>query len=303
MAGKIVQTDALRSSGIGGSDAGVIIGVNKYKTPVELWKEKVEGHSDFAGNEATYWGTTLEKDVANAYQERTGMKVAQVHKTFRHKKYPFLMAHIDRRIVGAKHGLECKTALSKWWKSEEWGEQDTDEVPNSYLAQCQHYMAVTGWDTWDLAVLLSGPEFRIYTIKRNDDFINSLMKYEIEFWKHVEDKTPPKATCLSDTSLMYPQDNGTSVVATSEVESAIINLSLIKEQQSALNADADMNKLIIQEHMGENMLLVDQSGKELCTWKTQSSKRLDTKALISEHPEMESYYRTSSSRVLRLKGK
>lgn len=299
---KVVQTSELRSSGIGGSDAGIIIGVNKYKTPVELWKEKVECRSDFAGNEATYWGTTLEKDVADAYQNRTGSKVVQSHKTYRHKEYPFLMAHIDRRIVGEKKGLECKTALNKWWKPDQWGEPGTDEVPDSYLAQCQHYMAVTGWDSWDLAVLLSGPEFRIYHIDRNQEFIDILIERECIFWKHVVDKTPPPAVCLSDTSLLYPTDAGTSIIATSTVEGAVISYLSMKEEEKAYAKAADEAKLVIQEFMKDNMLLIDANGNELCTWKTQTSRRLDTKKLIAENPDMDKYYTESQSRVLRMKG-
>ena len=299
---EIIQTPELRSTGIGGSDAGVIIGVNKYKTPVELWREKISGKSDFEGNEATYWGTTLEKDVADAYQERTNTKVAKSNITYRHKDFDFMMAHIDRRVIGQRKGLECKTALNKWWKPDDWGEAGTDEVPKSYIAQCQHYMAVTGWDSWDLAVLLSGPEFRIYTIERSEELIEAIIEAERVFWQHCIDKTPPPPTSLSDVLKMYPRDNETSIIANPEIEEEVRFLAELKEQEKCLDEMIDDAKKNIQTFMGESMVLIGPEGDELCTWKTQTSRRLDTKRLLSDHPELDTYYNESQTRVLRLKG-
>ena len=59
----------LRNSGIGGSDAGVIAGLNRWKSPYQLWLEKtgqVEPE-DLSDNEYVYWGTVLEQVVADSY--------------------------------------------------------------------------------------------------------------------------------------------------------------------------------------------------------------------------------------------
>ena len=56
--------------------------------------------------------------------------------------------------MGERIGLECKTAseyLKKEWKDE--------EIPVAYLLQCQHYMAVTGYEAWWIAVLIGGNKF------------------------------------------------------------------------------------------------------------------------------------------------
>lgn len=304
MATETKQTGELRSSGIGGSDAGVIIGYNKWKTPVELYLEKITGTSDFEGNEATYWGTTLESNVADAYAERTGQKVAKCNMTLRHKEEPWMMAHIDRRIVGKKKGLECKTALGKWWKPEDWGADGTDEVPASYIAQCQHYMAVLEWDEWDLAVLLSGPEFRIYHIERNDSFIKTMVDAEREFWQGVLDKRPPTPQTSEDTFKLFPQNNETTVIGGIEVERAVERLAQLKGEEKLVKAEMETQKVLIQNFMGENSLLLSSDGRELCTWKTQFTRRFDSKRLILAHPEieMDEFYNSTPSRVLRMKG-
>ncbi|NLH44914.1 MAG: endonuclease, partial [Acholeplasmataceae bacterium] len=66
-----------RNSGIGGSDAGIIVGLNKWKSPFQLWLEKtgqVEAES-LSDNEFVYWGNVLEQVVADEFTVRTGKKV------------------------------------------------------------------------------------------------------------------------------------------------------------------------------------------------------------------------------------
>lgn len=304
MASEIQQTGQLRSSGIGGSDAGVIIGLNKWKTPVELYLEKITGESDFEGNEATYWGNLLENDVAAAYSERTGNKVVRANQTFRHRDYPWMMAHIDRRVVGQKKGFEAKTALGKFWKPEEWGAAGTDEVPATYIAQCQHYMAVLEWDSWDLGVLLSGPEYRTYLIERNDEFIKNMIAAEEEFWHHVTEKIPPTPKTSEDTYRLFPKHADTSIVATPDIEKAVEALLTIKAESKALEQDAEQLKIEIQNFLGENFLLMSHDGKELLSWKTQGRKTFEWKNLKAAHPELDldPFFKSGESRILRLKG-
>lgn len=127
-----------RRKGIGGSDVATILGLNKWKSPYQLWLEKT-GQIDLEHTESepAYWGNVLEEVVAKEFQERTGKKVRRKNQVFEHPLHPFLRANIDRDVVGENALLECKTAnafLGKEWEG--------DEVPLSYLCQVQHYMNV-----------------------------------------------------------------------------------------------------------------------------------------------------------------
>ena len=67
-----------RKTGIGGSDASVVCGINKYKSPIELWMEKTGQLPYQEAGEAAYWGTMLESVVRSEFTKRTGIEVNQV---------------------------------------------------------------------------------------------------------------------------------------------------------------------------------------------------------------------------------
>ena len=129
-----------RDLGIGGSDAAGIMGMNSYKSPYQLWMEKTGQVEppDLSGNQYVYWGTKNEANIADWFQEETGKKVKRLG-TLQSREYPFMLANVDRTVIGENAGLEIKTAgVSQYrkWKD--------DEIPDAYYCQCLHYMAVTG---------------------------------------------------------------------------------------------------------------------------------------------------------------
>ena len=166
-----------RIRGIGGSDAGTICGLNPWKSRVELYMDKIGEIPPIEENDLMYWGTVLEDVVAQEFSIRSGMKVQRQNSIVRCAEYPFMLANIDRKIVGLREGLECKTAnaftKSKW---------ENGKIPDSYMAQVQHYMAVTGYQAWWLAVLIGGNDFRYQRIERDQEFIDMLIQLESDFW-------------------------------------------------------------------------------------------------------------------------
>ncbi|RXJ70761.1 hypothetical protein CS022_22280 [Veronia nyctiphanis] len=111
-----------RRLGIGGSDVAAILGLSPYRTAYEVWEEKT-GRSepdDLSDNDRVHFGNELEDVVAREYARRTGQKVQKRNHPFVHKTQPWLRANIDRHIVGADKGLECKTA-DKWAARDMWG--------------------------------------------------------------------------------------------------------------------------------------------------------------------------------------
>ncbi|EOA2606900.1 lambda-exonuclease family protein, partial [Enterococcus hirae] len=84
-----------RKRGIGGSDVATVLGLNKYKSPYQLWLEKT-GQIELKDSESepAYWGNVLEEVVAKEFQERTGKKVRRRNQVFEHPLHPFLRANI-----------------------------------------------------------------------------------------------------------------------------------------------------------------------------------------------------------------
>jgi len=143
---------ASRRNGIGGSDASAILGVNPYSSPLKVYLDKIGKSEDKETNEAMRQGTDLEQYVADRFVEATGKKVRKCNKILQHPEYPWMLANIDRDIVGENAGLECKTISA--FDIED--KLENGEYPAHYYVQCVHYMAITGADRWYLAVLVLG---------------------------------------------------------------------------------------------------------------------------------------------------
>lgn len=200
-----------RKKGIGGSDAGAIVGLSKYKTAFDVYADKLSLVPENEDTEAMRQGRDLEEYVARRFIEQTGLKVRKSKDFIKNQKYPFAFANVDRLIIGQRAGLECKTANTLTLKRYKNG-----EYPEEYYCQCMHYMAVTGYDKWYLAVLILGKGFEIFTIERDEEEIEALMKAEKTFWENnVLKQIPPlpSGTEQNSSSInnIYPVANGETI--------------------------------------------------------------------------------------------
>ena len=275
-----------RRKGIGGSDAAAIAGLNKWKSPVAVYLEKIgQAPEESVNSEAAYWGTMLEDVVAQEFAKRTGLKVRRKNAILQHPEYPFMLANVDRLIVGEKAGLECKTA-SEYLK-EEWKD---DEVPAPYLIQCQHYMAVTGFDSWWIAVLIGGNKFIYKKIERDEEIIQYLIQIESDFWNHhVLKKNPPMFDGSNASSellkTLYP-----AAKFDEEIELPSDASELITKYEQAKQEEAEAAARRMEAENQLKAMLGDYekafAGERIVTWKNVCSSRVDTKLLKSKYPEI-----------------
>lgn len=238
---------------------------------MQVYLEKTGQAEPEPENEAMHFGKVLEAVVADEFAMRNDYKLRRVNRTVRHKKFPWMIAHPDRLLPGdpMHAGLECKTA-GRWYKAEDWGPSNTDEVPVEYLLQCQHYMAVTGAGLWFLAVLLAGNEYRQYSIPRSEEIIASLIAKESAFWELVQSRTPPAPVNTLDTSLLHPRDRGASVLASAESAAAVLELQNLAREKRRIAEREEELKTQIQAEMGDALVLQGLDGETLATWKTQT---------------------------------
>ena len=173
----------LRKMGIGGSDAGAICGLNPYSSAIHVYKDKTSEEINDIDNESMRQGRDLEEYVARRFMEETGLKVRKSNMMYRNKEHPFMIADIDRLIVGKDAGLECKTASA--YNADKWKD---NAIPEHYLIQCYHYMTVTGKREWYIAVLILGKEFKYQKVTWDDDIINNLISIERQFWEEYVEK-------------------------------------------------------------------------------------------------------------------
>lgn len=195
-----------RDKYIGGSDIGVIMNLNPYKSPYALWCEKTGliTPEDISDVEAVWWGVQEEDLVAKRFCMKTGKKVKRSAYEFACEEYPFLVAHVDRLVVKEPAVLECKTT-SSWNK---W-DYNGGEVPPAHYCQLMFYLHMTGMTTGYLATKRDN-QFYINTIAKDYEFIDLMMEKCIEFWHLVETKTPPEIDGSESTAKALAQVYGQS---------------------------------------------------------------------------------------------
>lgn len=292
------KTEKQRTGYIGGSDAAVIMGMNPWKNRVQLWQEKVGEvqPADLSGNSRVQWGIKLEDLVARHWAEVTGKKIRRNNYLLRSEKWPWMAAHLDREVIGGGF-LEVKTA----GMAKEWGEDGSSSIPDHYMCQVQHYMAVTGSAKCWVAVLIGGSDFRSYEIQRNDEFISLMAQAQEAFWKLVQDGTPPEPLTSDEAVDRWPaSDQGKTAAATGEVLEAVQQLVDIDAQIKELQESKKQQQLVVMNAMQEAELLM-AGGSKVASWKSQTASRLDTKKLKDEMPEVAAkYMKESSSRTFRI---
>ena len=272
----------MRKTYLGGSDLGAVIGVNKYKTALDVYLEKTSEHSPETSNDATYWGNVLEDVVAQEYSKRMNLPVEVETKLLRHPEHEFLAANIDRWVDSKRYVLECKTA--GFMMSKEWGEEGSDSIPESYLILSAWYAAICDVPKVDIAVLIGGQDFRIYTYQRNKEFEDKLIKIACNFWhNHVEKRIPPKCSNLADTFNLFPHGNHKELTASENITQKIYELKKLKEQESDTQTAIDKLKVEIQEFMQDYDILLDNNGCVVATWKNTAPRSFfDAKRLKEE---------------------
>ncbi|ATG88322.1 YqaJ viral recombinase family protein [Methylomonas koyamae] len=301
---------AVRKRGIGSSDAAAAVGLNPYKSQLELWLEKTGRDGNLPKTDPddedspTYWGTLLEPIVAAHYSRRTGNKVRKVNAVLQHPHPSLLwmLANIDREVVGSDEVqiLECKTAGingARLWK---------EGVPEYVQLQVQHQLAVTGKTTADVAVLLGGQDLEIHRIQRDEVLISRLIQLERHFWQYVETDTPPPADGSESAELalrcLYPQDYGQTIDFSQDATLSATFADLVQVRMSLQDLETQEAKLkqALQQAMGEASKAVFETGS--VTWKkAKDSQVLDTKRLLQDQPGLLQQYaitKTGSRRFL-----
>ena len=292
----------VRNSGLGGSDAGAIIGLNPYKKPYQLWLEKTGQieQEDLSDNEAVYWCTVLDEAVANRFTEVTGKKVRKSG-LLRSDEYLFMLASPDRMVVGENAGLEIKTAngfAAKKWEG--------DEVPDSYYCQCQHYMAVTGCEKWYIACLLGGQRFVWKTIDRNDTDIQALIMAEKEFWKHVTEQTAPPvdSSAIPYLETKYEKvKKGEPIVLPNDAHSLIAAYVALDANIKEWELKKNDIKAKLVDMLGENESGIN--GEYKVSWAERKGREtFDKKKFEADHPGMLKKYTTigNPTRTFSIKG-
>jgi len=290
---------ASRRKGIGGSDAATVMGINKWKSPFELYMEKTGEATSPEAGEAAYWGNVLEDVVAQEFMKRANRKVRRVNKILVHPEHDWMIANIDRRVVGENAVLECKTTSA--YNASEWKD---DQVPAAYILQAMHYLAVTGADLAYFAALIGGQRFVWKAIERDEELIKVLIEREAAFWDAVQRKEPPELdgseSAAEFLKRLYPQATMQEKLLEASVDDVLDELAELKEKQKEYDVQIRLRENQVKKLLGEAEKGI--AHRHVVTWANYERHSLDTKRLKLEKPDIyEAYAVTVPTRRFMIK--
>lgn len=315
-----------RSQFLGGSDIAAVMGLSPWQTPVELWMEKTgrapREEPDAARLRMFERGHKLEpfiRDMVIAKLTDMGCQVELIACNARYQdaEHPFLACEIDFELrvtgeveIGGKvyqlkaEEVNADAKSVSGFARKKWGTDSNEDVPIEYAAQFMHGLGIRGRRLCLVAALRSFDDVDIYWTVRDDETVAAMRDKAVQFWTEcvLADKAPDPFT-FSDIKLLFPSDNGEAVEASAEIAEKVADLRRIRAAIKDLEEQDERLVFDIGNFISPHSALNFQ-GKPLCTWKAQSSKRLDQARLKAEKPEIcAEYTTTSSTRVLRMSTK
>lgn len=288
-----------RKQGIGGSDAGAICGLNPYCSAIQVYYDKITEDTEDIDNEAMRQGREMEEYVAKRFSEKTGKKVRRANAMFYDEKNPFMLADVDRMVVGENAGLECKTAspfMAEYWSG--------DKIPLSYQMQCFHYMSVCNADAWYVAVLIYGREFKVYKLERDEEIIANLIQLEKNFWENNVLKgiiPDPDGSKLADSVIAeYFKESTGAAIPLEGFDDKLRRREEIVTLMDKMESEKRQIEQELKMYMGDAEKAENQLFR--VSWKSVISNRLDARALQEHEPEVyQRYLKQSSSRRFTVK--
>lgn len=272
-----------RHRGLGGSDAGAILGLNHYKSAFMVYLDKLGLAPEMEETDAIKHGKRMEpvlrREFPLLFSERTGMTIGVFESPFFYQsiEHPFMIANIDGLVVlpeggyttpdglhlEGMGGLEIKTA--HWLMAKEW---DDDSVPDSYYAQVQHYMAVLALK-WFMLPVLIGNHFDYRIVPRNDEFIAKLIGAEGAFWnENVVAKAIPAPSGLEDEDSylisLYGEQDDVAVVQAPELAADTDRYVQINDELKTLEDEKKRLQANFKARLGNAKVGV--AGARKITW-------------------------------------
>ena len=275
----------LRAKRIGGSDIGAILGVNPYKSIVDVYIDKTEG-STFKGNNATHWGHMLEGTVIKEFASKHSELI--VYEAPYSIVDNFFIANLDGVLKDKETGdygvLEIKT--TSIWNKKEWEE---DTIPQSYYAQVQHYLMLTGYKFTYIAVLIGGQQYKEFKVERSEEDIELIRNKASEFYNQNILKLIPPMPDGSDAYMQHLKKKALEIENNEIIElvgfedKVEMLKNVTREKKELEKTEKLLKEEVMLEMIRKNTLkaVVGKSKFNILT-----KKSLDKKKLAKEQPQL-----------------
>lgn len=282
-----------RSTYIGGSNCAAILGESQYSTPLQVWMRKKGILPPIKDNPIMDFGHYFEPQLSAHFEAETGLKTRRVNQPFTHPKYKFLKANIDRQVLAGKGldstaVLELKTTTSHRIKSLD------GDLPREWYLQVQWYLSITQYSKAFIQIYLRDTcEFlEPQIIDPNPELIEDMTEKLVTWWNTymTSEGRRPEPINGEDSLLLFPDSTPEEVVEITPAGYKMYQeLTEVRERKSDLIKMEKALKTKLKNKLGKAERLVC-GGKTLVSWKSQSSTRIDSKAIRREHPEFYKQY-------------
>lgn len=286
-----------RNKTIGASEIGAIMGVNPYRTPVDVWLVKTGRQPEFEGNEATNRGLLLEPAIGAWFARHTGRFVENCQVTHFAGEHCSATPDFTYETEKGKLGLlECKSTAQRI--------ADPEDLPQSWFLQVMFQAGVLGnVEEVSIAMLAGDLQFKLAVYEPESEFCKHLMDFADAWYKnHVIADVMPEPANVSDLKKLYKQAQGSIEAGDSMRE--------ILQKMKDLKTEIAIKEKELEEMKANVMLImrdaeaVEADGKTLCTWKfSKPTKKFDANTLKAEMPDVYEKYlkETEPNRVFLLK--
>lgn len=253
----------LSHRGIGASEIGAVCGLNPFTSPWDVWMRKTGQAPELETNAAMDWGHRLEPAIRQKYVDDTGAVVYVPTESMFHGETQWARATPDGIVVSEtfhghpglwprqcwQHIVQIKNV--SYWMGREW-----ETAPPAYVQlQEQWELYVTGLDRADVAALIGGSDFRIYTVHRDDATIASLLAIATDFWRRVETRTPPEIdnsdACREHFEKKLAKNSNVELVADADLETTIAAWREHNRAIKSATKEVDRIRNIVLSHMAD----------------------------------------------------
>lgn len=265
-----------RTKSIGSSDVAAIFNESPWISPYELWREKIGQPLRHRHSKAMDEGRKAEKYILQRFCDDYGMSIKRYTEPIFHADYPWLSttpdgigpmaAKVEHLFAGKEVYVEAKRVSRQAFKSHDWGEEGTDEIPKYYVMQGQHGLFVSGLQHAVYPVSVDG-DHKEFLLERNSKLQAVMLDGCKQFWDMVKQKKEPAIDWNDDrikevSKYIYTPEPGKVCELSKETSSLAKQYNFLQQRIKVAEDEKKRVKILLEKAM-ENAELGMGDGVEI----------------------------------------
>ncbi len=286
------------SLGLTSHDTVAICGLHPWRSTVDVWGEK-KGVLKQTLNllEPAKIDKELKNYIATLFTLKSGKRVRRSNALLQHPHYPWMVAAIDRSVIGENSFLECKSLTSN--QARDWRK----ELPLWIILQMQHKLVVTGASHCYIAALTGNTELIVHSLSRSERLITALIDKGSHFWQLVQQQQLPVPNGSQATeqaiNRLFPLANNYEKIDLPEYAGLLTGYDKLVKQHKKLSKKIAVITQKLKMRMGQASSAY--IGNRRVDWRNVHKQTLQTQRLKQEMPDIyEKYLLSKTERIFKI---